>query len=569
VGRRGGGGVTTRGYIGQVYEVRPVLAAMESRGMPIDDAERRALDAEFDRAQRELGREIAAAAPLECRRVHPKQGYKGVPPEVKAWWAEYCAVEIVDGETKEAIESLFTTRLLNADPHFQDPGDDGETYHYDRRAFPVATADAATGDSVLVPTLRWCRVYDFNPNSPRQLLDYMRARKHTPPKSRRNEDADGNAKETTEKKELVRLAHKTGDTFYLRVIEYRELSKARGTYVEGFRPGADGRVHTTFTFDTGTGQLSSRNPNVQNFPKHARLAKSLRRMVAAPPGHVIVEFDYRAFHVLTTGFEAESANWMRLARLDMHSFVAGDFLKVWDAAALFSEPDEALADRFRWFKSDPDRKRVRDKQAKPADLGIGFGMGYRRLYQENMEHFDGEKQARRFHDTLRALFPEVFAWQQRVRRLAHDQQYLRSKFGHMRRFYEVFRWDSRKGDYVPGDQAEEAVAFLPANHAHGHLREVMKSLAAAGLDSRYGMFDQIHDALLFCPDEAHAIACVEDVSRMMTAPSLVLRHPTLAPNGLWCGVDISAGRNWSEMREVSLAPTPPLVVSSAQMEATP
>jgi len=133
----------------------------------------------------------------------------------------------------------------------------------------------------------------------------------------------------------------------------------------------------------------------------------------------------------------------------------------------------------------------------------------------------------------------------------------------------VFRWDSRKGDYVPGDQAEEAVAFLPANHAHGHLREVMKSLAAAGLDSRYGMFDQIHDALLFCPDEAHAIACVEDVSRMMTAPSLVLRHPTLAPNGLWCGVDISAGRNWSEMREVSLAPTPPLVVSSAQMEATP
>ena len=79
--------MTTRGYLGQVYEVRPVLAAMESRGLPIDDAERRSLDAEFDRAQRELGREIAALAPPECRRVHPKVGYKGIPPEVKTWYA--------------------------------------------------------------------------------------------------------------------------------------------------------------------------------------------------------------------------------------------------------------------------------------------------------------------------------------------------------------------------------------------------------------------------------------------------------------------------------------------------
>src|SRR5208282_4502294 len=46
------------------------------------------------------------------------------------------------------------------------------------------------------------------------------------------------------------------DTFYTKVIECRELSKAKSTYVDGFRPHADGRVHTTFTFATAIGQTS-------------------------------------------------------------------------------------------------------------------------------------------------------------------------------------------------------------------------------------------------------------------------------------------------------------------------
>ena len=232
--------MTTRGYLGQVYEVRPVLAAMESRGLPIDDAERRSLDAEFDRAQRELGREIAALAPPECRRVHPKIGYKGIPPEVKAL---------------DPLLWLGMSEGHSVDVTFTDPGDDGESYRYAQRTFAVAVEDAATGAPVSVPTLRWCRVYDFNANSSQQLIAYMRAKGVTPPKSRKNEDADGNAKDTTEKKELVRLAHKTGDTFYLKVIEFREFSKMRGTYIAGFAPSADGRVHPSFTFDTGTGRL--------------------------------------------------------------------------------------------------------------------------------------------------------------------------------------------------------------------------------------------------------------------------------------------------------------------------
>ena len=77
--------MTTKGYLGQVYEVRPVLAAMESRGLPIDDAERRSLDAEFDRAQRELGHNLAARAE-GCGLVDV---FAGLNPELRQWFLDH------------------------------------------------------------------------------------------------------------------------------------------------------------------------------------------------------------------------------------------------------------------------------------------------------------------------------------------------------------------------------------------------------------------------------------------------------------------------------------------------
>jgi hypothetical protein len=511
---------------------------MEDRGMPIDDSARLALDAEFSIAQSELGRELAVLAPDACKRVHPKEGYKGMPPEVKAWANENGVMaEMTSGVYNEALSMLIDRRF-----------DDGESYRYMLNEFNVAEVDAEIGMPIAVKRVRWCRIYDFNPNSSQQLLAYMKAKGVKPPKGKQ-EDRDGNQKDTTAKKQLQRLAHRTGDSFYLKVIEYRELSKMRGTYIDGFIPHGDGRVHTTFTFDTGTGQLTSRNPNVQNFPKHGRLAKAVRGMVAAPEGSIIVEADFKSYHVLTTGFEAEDAQWMRLARLDMHTFVAGCFTAAW-SPSIMEESDAALLDRFKWYKSDGERKRVRDKQAKPSILGIGFGMGYRRLYNENLEHFESERVAKRFHDLLRSIFPRVFDWQQRIRQLAHRQQYLRSRFGHLRRFYEVFVW--KNGAWAPGDQAEEAVAFLPANHAFGNIRECMKEQRARGLDERFGLCNNVHDSFVYVFPSRMLDEFLADVIPVLTAPSKVLTHPILAPGGLVVDVEVVAGKTWASMEELKI-----------------
>lgn len=529
-------GDDTRGYLGQVYEVRPVLAGMEDRGVPIDDAARLRLDGEFAAAQAELCEAISRLAE-GLGRVHPKEGYKTIPPEVRQWQKVQASVT-VDNELP---------------PHkYTEAGDDGKSYGYAIREFAVAGVDA-TGNPVVDKVRRICRVYDFNPNSSQQLLAYMRHKGHPVPKDKHREDDEGNNPDTTGKKELVRLAKKVGDTFYLKVIEYRELSKARGTYIEGFKPGADGRVHTTFTFDTGIGQLSSRNPNVQNFPKHGKLANAMRAMVAAPDGHVLTEWDFKSCHVLTLGFLAEDEQYIRCARIDMHSIMTGHFLKLWDTPTILrTESDAQIKARCKWLKSQPEYKQVRDAKVKHAGLGIGNGLREKGLFERYMEFFASQKEAGSILKAYEGVFARVFAWQKRIQRLAHEQQMLKTQFGHIRRFYEVFRWDGRRGVWSHGDQAEEAIAYWLANIAFGHIREKLKALHRAGLDAKYGLFNNIHDSFLFCFPQHMMQEHVREVYPILSAPSEVLRHPTIAPDGLVIDVDGAWGQRWNEMREINV-----------------
>ena len=569
------------GYLGQVFEVRPVLAAMEDRGMPIDDAERVRLGTEFEQAQDSLGAEIAALAPDACKRVHPKEGYKGTPPEVRKWRDEHRVEGVPDVEPVAILE------------RFKDSGDDPELYHYERRTFAVPAVDPDSGSPVTIPTLRWCRVYDFNPNSSQQLIAYMRAKGHPIPKDKHREDDAGNNPDTTAAKELMRLANKTGDTFYLKVIEYRGLTKMRGTYVDGFAPGPDGCVHTSFTFATAIGQLSSRNPNIQNFPKlkpTPALAKALRRMVAAKPGKIITNWDYKSFHVLTLGFLAEDATWMRLARLDMHSFFTGHVLGLWDGPTILRESDEELMARFKWLKSNPEWKLIRDDQAKHAILGIGNGLHAKGLYERYMESFPpqpckrcgatgkvpgvrglkqcpeckgqafipGLRVAQHLLDVLEGLAPKIFAYQRGERKAAHlagDKGFYSRAYGFARRFYEVYSFNKRwsgEGEPPPGDQSEEAVSFRHTNIAHCEVRARMKILDELGLAERYGMFNQVHDALMFHFDEALLDRHVEEVYPILAAPSKILRHPMIAPEGLSIGVEGEYGRTWAEMSPIEV-----------------
>lgn len=531
------------GYDRQVRELGYVFDRATDLGIPMNNQKLDRLDQEIEIAQRLVGHEIQALVPDDLKNVEPKNGY--VNPKI----AEKAKARPLE-EGERWIERQFA-------------GPEG-------------------------PVSRWCRLQPFLPNSSQQILRYIKWRlqedieirvrgyqaqpryqghtlgqleemaarntKWKVPKKFRED------KETTSKVELVRLGRATGDLLFEKVIQYREYVKVRKTYVQGWRPKADGRVHGIFKFGPATGQMSSSNPNVQNSPapkgpegsNQRRIAEAFRQAIEAPPGFKIVTFDYKAFHVLTTGFEARCPTWMRLARLDMHSFVTGMFIREpWER--WLSLPDEELAEILSRIKnqSTPRYEQlqtgfIRDRKAKPADLAIGFGARERKIYDLNQESFANLGEVKTFFSLLRQIGKEVFLWQDAVRRECHsiNKGYLKTAYGYMRWFHDVYHWSSLKGAMEPGKDHEAVVAYRPANDAFGIKKDVELWLGDEGLDVKFGFANDVHDELFFvCPDR-HVEECLHLVKAQMEAPSKRLVDPVLAPQGLWCEVEAKVGQNW-------------------------
>lgn len=79
------------------------------------------------------------------------------------------------------------------------------------------------------------------------------------------------------------------------VLDYRQLTKLKGTYVDALPLLMDsrGRVHTTFNpAGAATGRLSSSNPNLQNIPIRSDLGRDIRAAFVPEPGWVMLAADY-------------------------------------------------------------------------------------------------------------------------------------------------------------------------------------------------------------------------------------------------------------------------------------
>jgi DNA polymerase I-like protein with 3'-5' exonuclease and polymerase domains len=494
------------GYERYVLGLEPILTDLHTNGMPVDTARYVEVHAELSERKIDAEKAMQALIPDEVRLHHPKLGYKKEP--------------------KDFVDGGPTTH--NGEP---------ATWAY--RDF-IVNNDPTVRESRPVKLAAWKPSHDG-------LVRYMMFKRHPIPHEHKT------LKTTTSEAELVRLAHKTKDFLYDAVLTYRQICTILNNHMKNWAPH-ENRVHPHFYYDTGTGQLSSRRPNAQNAPKHGQaekkeLADMFRSMIIAKEGHTLVEFDYKSFHAQTLAFEAEDKDYLRLAKLDIHSYLTAHLVRHPNRDSLLGQPDQELADALRQIKRE--HRFVRDYKAKRAVLGYGFGMGYRKLYSMYQEAFDNEADAKRVVDTLNALFPRANAWRDEIRRLAHDQGYLISRFGCIRYFWEVYKWAGR---WIPGgNDSEAAIAFLPANDAFCHIKEAMRTL-----HPRWGRYliNQIHDALMYELPDAEVPDAIASIRATMESPSPILNN-SVAPAGLAVEVGVSLGKSWDKMEDY--APQPPQV----------
>lgn len=398
---------------------------------------------------------------------------------------------------------------------------------------------------------------DFNPRSSQQIIKYLKARGYPVPKK----FADG--KDTTGDKGLEALEAKTKDPVLRLTRSIRAYGKLENAYTGklqsdgsiegGWMPGPDGRLRATIAYKS-TGQLAAKNPNTMTLPKRRKeLAKKFRQCIEAPPGYKLIEFDYKAFHSLTTALESRDKVMYRLAPLDPHSFVTGHLVKFSGIETCLSLSDadlKAYLDEIK--KRYPN---VRDFQAKPAAHGTNFGQSAKRLYFEYSEHFENQKAAERLLDLMRSLFPNLFSWQERIIEKADDEGKLISKWGYVRRFWDAMVWQKRYSDgkwiRKRGKGAPAAMAFLPANDAHIMMRDKEMQAEEKGWLDRYGFVNSVHDALWFlCPTKL-VDECKANMVELLESPVPQLADSVMCPDGFICRVDGTMGDNLGEMEALA------------------
>jgi hypothetical protein len=173
--------------------------------------------------------------------------------------------------------------------------------------------------------------------------------------------------------------------------------------------------------------------------------------------------------------------------------------------------------------------------------GRQFGLGPMKFFDMNRESFNSLKEVKELFALLDDLFPRVFVdYPKRVRDQAHRSHYLLSRYGYIRWFWEVYKYDTRNGGWTLGEDAEAALSFFPSNDAFGMARDALLDVNRAGSDQKYELVNYVHDELVFHCPESLIEACVADIRLIMEKPSQKLRSP-LVPDGLICQVDAGVG----------------------------
>lgn len=419
---------------------------------------------------------------------------------------------------------------------------------------------------------RWIQFKPFKPSSD-QLLRYIRWKIKMLKDSNDVEDnklarkyyipVNYKGKESTNKDTLSELAVITQDEVLEKVAELRSLIVNKNNYYPNWKPGSDGMVHPIYRWKPPTEQLNSVSPNAQNLSKHTTIGQVFRRMVKAPKGRYFVAFDKSRFHVATMGYHANSARYIRFARLDSHSIFGSWVCGIKELEVdIEKDSDETVMMKVKEVKKR--FKHERDTQYKPTVLGNQLGLGPRKLYWMNRERIDkktgklvgikGVKEAERLQEMIAGRFPEITNFKDMITRKAHNDEYLMNSFGGIRWFYNVLvnKWNKYKGVWVEshGTDYEKAIAYLVQTDAFGAMRYEWDKMISRGLWERYTFVNTIHDNNEFMPIADEVINCIQDISRIMNEPcKVLLNDSTMDTGGLVVNCGISIGKNMADYRE--------------------
>lgn len=219
-------------------------------------------------------------------------GYDGLPLERRAalLHGEYCALrERIAGY--EGLEGIMATIDLPLVPILVDMERHGVGCSLD--AYGDLERDLASRVGQIEGAIAKVAGESINLNSPKQM-GWLLFEKMSLPSGKRTKT--GYSTDVTVLEGLVAMG-KPYDEVPALLLEYRELTKMLSGFVQPLTKAAEagkGVIHGTFEpAVTGTGRLSSRDPNLQNLPSFGEWSKRIKEgLHPKGDGNIFVSADY-------------------------------------------------------------------------------------------------------------------------------------------------------------------------------------------------------------------------------------------------------------------------------------
>jgi DNA polymerase-1 len=352
---------------------------------------------------------------------------------------------------------------------------------------------------------------DLNLNSPRQLATVL-FEKHQLPVLKKTKTGP-----STDADVLAELAG-MGFTTPALLLEYRELTKLRSTYVDVLPQRvnrATGRIHTTFNqAGAATGRLSSLEPNLQNIPIRTRRGEEIRRCFVAGPGLKLIVADYSQIELRVlahlSGDEAFVAAFGR----------GGDIHRE-TAAIIFDVAPGAVT---------PDMR----ARAKTINFATIYGQG---AFSLSRQLGITQEDARNFIATYFERFAGVRRFLDATVAQARETGYVETILGRRRYIPEL----KDKNRSVRSFGERTAMNSPMQGSAADLIKVAMVRLDAALREGKYsaGLLLQVHDELVLeaPPGEVERVTAL--VKHHMESAA-TLRVPLLA--------DVGVGDNWMDAK---------------------
>jgi len=302
------------------------------------------------------------------------------------------------------------------------------------------------------------------------------------------------------------------------VLEYRQLAKLKGTYVDALPAlvdAADGRLHTTFNQSgAATGRLSSSNPNLQNIPVRTKLGRQIRAAFVASDGWKILAADYSQIELRLLAHMSHDA-------VLVDAFRKGEDVHTRTAAEVFGVPPLMVTPEMR-------------RSAKAVNFGIVYGQSaFGLANQLGIARQEADRYIRSYFERYRGVRKFIDEAIGRVR----EEGVTRTLFGRERPIPDINSRNPNARGFAERTAVNTPLQGTAADLIKLAMIRIDGLLAQQNFSGR--MLLQVHDELVFEAPEEEAKHLGALVKREMESVYR-LDVPLL--------VDVGIGDNWRDAK---------------------